>query len=145
MTAVSLPFARGETYPIRDLRAFAAELAAQRQADFRLMPEGHATVKSVVTLISFVTFGDVSKVAAVADGSNLPIAIAKASVPARANDVIVRLNARGDMARLRPAGLRRGGAAAFARCASEGWWARQDSNLRQHRYKRRWRLLLSPP
>jgi hypothetical protein len=33
MTAVSLPFARGETYPIRDLRAFAAELAAQRQAE----------------------------------------------------------------------------------------------------------------
>ncbi len=28
------------------------------------------------------------------------------------------------------------GVAAFARFACEGWWARQDSNLRQHRYER---------
>ena len=28
------------------------------------------------------------------------------------------------------------GAAAFARFASEGWWARQDSNLRPDRYER---------
>ena len=26
---------------------------------------------------------------------------------------------------------------AIAREVSEGWWARQDSNLRQHRYERR--------
>jgi hypothetical protein len=30
--------------------------------------------------------------------------------------------------------VRRGG---FTRRAREGWWARQDSNLRQHRYERR--------
>jgi hypothetical protein len=28
------------------------------------------------------------------------------------------------------------GAAAFTRFASEGWWARQDSNLQPDRYER---------
>jgi hypothetical protein len=37
-----------------------------------------------------------------------------------------RAEARERNARLRPAGS---GAAAFSRCASEGWWAREDSNL----------------
>ena len=36
-------------------------------------------------------------------------------------------------ARLRPMGF---GAAAFTRFASEGWWARQDSNLQPDRYER---------
>ena len=36
-------------------------------------------------------------------------------------------------ARLRPSGF---GAAAFTRFASEGWWARQDSNLQPDRYER---------
>jgi len=39
-------------------------------------------------------------------------------------------------ARLRPLGF---GAAAFTRFASEGWWARQDSNLQPDRYER-WKL-----
>jgi hypothetical protein len=36
-------------------------------------------------------------------------------------------------ARLRPVGF---GVAAFTRFASEGWWARQDSNLQPDRYER---------
>ena len=40
----------------------------------------------------------------------------------------------GAKARLRPAGF---GAAAFARCASEGWWAREDLNFRPHAYQAR--------
>src|SRR5467141_2396559 len=37
-------------------------------------------------------------------------------------------------ARLRPLGF---GAAAFTRCASEGWWAWEDLNFRPHAYQAR--------
>jgi delta 1-pyrroline-5-carboxylate dehydrogenase len=47
--------------------------------------------------------------------------------------VACRAVAREQRARLRQVGF---GAAAFTRFASEGWWARQDSNLQPDRYER---------
>src|SRR5262245_22604109 len=44
-----------------------------------------------------------------------------------------RAVAGGNTARLRPSGY---GVAAFTRFASEGWWAREDSNLQPDRYER---------
>src|SRR5215469_18910140 len=57
----------------------------------------------------------------------------------KSNRLACRAGARGGQSPPTPRGFgyRGFGATAFARCASEGWWAREDLNFRPHAYQAR--------